>query len=84
MIAMLRKLSRLFVIKTRIEAYIVCFALAVGAMERGRAYLTEYPGTMGVILFWACSGSVIIGGAKILDALRYEREQSAAVIVVSE
>jgi hypothetical protein len=71
---MLRKISRLFVIKTKIEAYLIIFALAVGAMERGKGYLNEYPGTGGWLLFWACSGSVMLAGAKILDALRYERE----------
>jgi hypothetical protein len=75
--AMLRKIARLFVIKTRIEAYLIIFALAVGAMERGKAYLVEYPGNGGWLLFWACSGSVVLAGAKILDALRYERERSA-------
>ena len=71
---MLRKISRLFVIKAKIEAYLIIFALAVGAMERGKGYLNEYPGTGGWLLFWACSGSVMLAGAKILDALRYERE----------
>lgn len=73
---MLRKITRLFVIKTRIEAYLIIFALAVGAMERGKAYLIEYPGTGGWLLFWACSGSVMLAGAKILDALRYERDRT--------
>ena len=44
-------------------------------MARGKAYLTEYPGFGGWLLFWACSGSVVLAGAKILDALRYERQQ---------
>jgi len=72
--SMWRKITRLFVIKTRIEAYLIIFALAVGAMERGKGYLAEYPGTGGWLLFWACSGSVMLAGAKILDALRYERD----------
>ena len=71
---MLRKISRLFIIKTRLEAYVIIFALAVGAMERGKLYLVEYPGTGGWLLFWACSGSVLLAGAKVLDALRYERQ----------
>jgi hypothetical protein len=75
MTGMWRKFTRLFVIKTRVEAYLIIFALAVGAMERGKAYLSEYPGTGGWLLFWACSGSVVLAGAKILDALRYERER---------
>lgn len=77
MSAMLRKVARLFVIKTRFEAYLIIFALAVGAMERGKGYLVEYPGTGGWLLFWACSGAVMLAGAKILDALRYERERHA-------
>ncbi|MEP6786307.1 MAG: hypothetical protein ABI898_11285, partial [Sphingomonadales bacterium] len=58
---MFKKLTRLFVIKTRIEAYLIIFALAVGAMERGKTYLGVYPGIGGWLLFWACSGSVMGG-----------------------
>ena len=36
---MLRKIGRLFVIKTRLEAYLVTYAIAVGAIERGIHYL---------------------------------------------
>ena len=71
---MLRKIGRLFVIKNRFEAFLIIFALALGAMERGSAYLAQFPGTPGKLLFWACSGAVFLAGAKILDALRYERE----------
>jgi hypothetical protein len=76
MIVMIRKISRLFVIKTRFEAYLIVFALAVGAMERGKLYLLEYHGWGGWLLFGACSVSVMLAGAKILDALRYERERA--------
>lgn len=72
----LRRLSRLFVIKTRVEAFLIIYALAIGAMERGRVYLTQYPGTGGWLLFAACSGSVFMAGAKILDALRLEAERA--------
>jgi len=72
------RIARLFVIKTRFEAFMVIFGLAMGAMERGAAYLEDYPGTGGWLLFAACSGAVFLGGAKILDALRYERERDAA------
>jgi len=65
-----RRLSRLFVIKTRFEAYLIIFALANGAMSRGSGYLTQYPGWFGWTLFTACSGSVFLGGAAILDAVR--------------
>jgi hypothetical protein len=67
--SMLKKAGRLFVIKTRWEAYLIIYALATGAMERGKAYLTAYPGTGGWLLFAACSGAVFMAGAKILDAI---------------
>lgn len=72
---MLKKIGRLFVIKTKWEAYLIIFALALGSMERGSHYLNTMPGWPGYLLFAACSGAVFLGGAKILDALRYEREQ---------
>jgi hypothetical protein len=72
---MLGKIRRLFVIKTRIEAYLVIYALALGACERGLAYLQQYPGWGGKLLFLACTGAVFLAGAKILDALRLERER---------
>lgn len=71
---MLRKISRLFVIKSRAEAFLIIFALALGATERGSAYLVQYPGWGGQLLFLACTGAVFMAGAKILDCLRYERE----------
>ena len=70
---MLRKISRLFVIKTRIEAFLIIYALALGAMSRGATYLTQYPGTFGWLLYLACTGAVFMAGAKILDCLKYER-----------
>ncbi|MCL4673834.1 MAG: hypothetical protein KJZ64_13105 [Sphingomonadaceae bacterium] len=73
---MLGKVRRLFVIKTKWEAYLIIYALALGAMDRGSHYLTQYPGWGGWLLMAACSGAVFLGGAKILDALRYERERT--------
>ncbi len=70
---MLRKIGRLFVIKTRWEAYIIIYALALGATARGAQYLTEYPGWGGKMLFLATTGAVFLAGAKILDCLKYER-----------
>lgn len=75
---MFGKIRRLFVIKTRVEAYLIIYALALGATARGSAYLAEYPGWGGKLLFLACSGAVFLAGAKILDCLRYEREGRAA------
>jgi hypothetical protein len=70
---MLRKFGRLFVIKTRFEAYLIIYALALGATARGSEYLVEWPGWEGKLLYLACMGAVFLAGAKILDALKYER-----------
>lgn len=79
---MFRKIGRLFVIKTRVEAYMIIYALALGAIERGSVYLTQFPGWGGKLLFLACTGAVFMAGGKILDCLKYEKtaaqEQSAA------
>lgn len=77
---MLRKLGRLFVIKTRFEAYLIIYALSLGATSRGAQYLVEYPGIAGQLLFLACTVAVLLAGAKILDCLSYERaaEKSAS------
>ncbi|MEP2734715.1 MAG: hypothetical protein ABJP34_00335 [Erythrobacter sp.] len=74
---MFRKLGRLFVIKTRFEAYLIIYALALGATARGSEYIVQYPGWGGKMLFLACTGAVFLAGAKILDALAYEREREA-------
>ncbi len=76
--AMLKKIGRLFVIKTRFEACLIIYALAVGAMARGHAYLGQFPGFGGQLLMAACSGSVFLAGAKIFDCLRYEQAAKAA------
>ena len=70
---MLRKVSRLFTIKTRFEAFVLIYALALGATTRGAHYLEQYPGWGGYLLFLACTGAVFLAGAKILDCLKYER-----------
>jgi len=75
---MLTKLSRLFVIKTKAEVYMIIYALALGAVERGSTYLDRFPGYGGILLFLACTGAVFMAGAKLLDCLRYEREREAA------
>jgi hypothetical protein len=74
---MLRKIGRLFVIKTRFEAYLIIYALALGAMTRGAHYTVQFPGVGGYLLWAATAGAVFLGGAKILDAIRYEQEAKA-------
>ena len=81
---MLKKISRLFVIKTRFEAYLIIYALALGATSRGVAYLDQYPGWGGIALFFACTGAVFLAGAKILDCLKYERAEATALKAIPE
>jgi hypothetical protein len=75
---MLRKISRLFVIKTRVEAFLIIYALAMGATSRGVHYLDQFPGYGGYMLLLACTGAVFMAGAKILDCLKYERAEREA------
>ncbi|GAA4714973.1 hypothetical protein GCM10023325_08820 [Sphingomonas lutea] len=67
---MLRKLGRLFVIKTRAEAWLVTYAIAVGAVERGNHYLQMFPGWLGWMFALLCTGVVFLAGAKLLDSVR--------------
>jgi len=78
---MFGKIGRLFVIKTRFEAFLIIYALALGATSRGSVYLTQFPGFGGKLLFLACTGAVFMAGAKILDCLKFEREKREAEAV---
>lgn len=71
---MLQKIARLFVIKNRFEAFAIIYALALGATARGSAYLQEYPGFGGQLLFLAATGAVFLAGAAILDGLKAKAE----------
>jgi len=75
---MLQKIARLFVIKTRIEAFLIIYALALGGTARGEHYLVQFPGFGGKLLFLATTGAVFMAGAKILDCLKYEQAERAA------
>jgi hypothetical protein len=66
----MRRLGRLFVIKTRFEACAVIYALAVGSVDRGLNYVEQYPGIGGWLLFAACTGVVFMAGAKLMDMTR--------------
>jgi hypothetical protein len=79
---MLKKIKRLFIIKTRFEACLIIYALALGAVERGSVYLHQFPGWGGKLLFLAATGSVFLAGAKIFDCLRFEKERHEREAVV--
>lgn len=70
---MFRRLARLFVIRTRFEAWAIIYGLAMGATTRGWDYVEAYPGYGGYLLFLASTGAVFMGGAKILDAVPPKR-----------
>jgi hypothetical protein len=65
---MLYRLSRLFVIKSKFEAFLIIYGLATGATERGVHYLSQYPGWGGWMLFALCPVAVFMAGGKILDS----------------
>ncbi len=71
---MLRKIGRLFVIKNRFEAFVIIYALALGATARGATYLEQYPGVGGQLLFLATTGAVFLAGAAILDSIKAKKE----------
>ena len=67
--AIAKKIGRLFTIKTRFEAWLVIYAIALGAVERGRHYLDTYPGWGGWLLAAACTAVVFVAGGKLLDSV---------------
>lgn len=73
-----KRLLALFTIRTRLEAFAIIYALALGATQRGSVYLDQFPGWGGRLLFAACCCAVLMAGAKILDCLRLEAAAKAA------
>ena len=69
---MFKRIGRLFTIKTRFEAFLVTYAIAVGAVERGVHYMQQFPGYGGYLLALCCTGVVFIAGGKLLDSVRPE------------
>lgn len=66
----LKRIARLFTIKTRFEALAVIYALALGAVDRGFHYVDRYPGAFGWIMFAACVAVVFMAGGKLMDITR--------------
>ena len=69
----MERIKRLFTIKTKFEAFLVIYALALGATERGLVYMQQYPGMGGHLLALACTGSVFMAGGMILDTVELRR-----------
>ena len=67
---MLHKISRLFVIKNKFEAFMVIYGLVLGSVERGVHYVEQYHGSVGGwMLFAVCPVAVFMAGARILDSV---------------
>ncbi len=66
---MWHRFARLFVIKTKFEAFLVIYGLGTGAVERGLHYLDRFPGLGGWLLFAVCPIAVFMAGARILDSI---------------
>jgi hypothetical protein len=66
---MFPRLRRLFTIKTKFEAFLVIYGLALGAVDRGLHFLEHYPGFGGYLLSALPSLAVLITGGKLIDAV---------------
>lgn len=66
---MIQKIRRLFTLKTKFEVFLVVYALALGACERGLVYLDQYPGIGGKLLALCCTGSVFLAGGLMIDSV---------------
>lgn len=74
----LERFGRLFVVKTRWEAWMIIYAVAVGAVTRGHLYMDHYPGWMGYVLFAACASLPMVAGPALLDAFPKRRTVTPA------
>lgn len=63
------KFARLFIIKTKFEAFLIIYGLGTGAVERGMHYMQQYPGFGGKMLFAVCPIAVFMAGARILESV---------------
>lgn len=68
------RIARLFVIKTKFEAFLVIYGLGTGAVERGMHYMYSYPGPGGIALALACTVAVFMAGGRIIDAIDGETQ----------
>jgi hypothetical protein len=67
----MKKLTRLFQVKTKFEVFLITYALGLGAVKRGEDYLMQYPGKIGWVFFALCTGAVFVASAKMLEAIEY-------------
>ena len=69
----MKKLKRLFQIKTKFEVFLITYALGLGAAMRGQEYMHQYPGNIGKVFFVLCTGAVFLASAKMLEAIEFQQ-----------
>ncbi len=69
----MKKIARLFSIKTKFEVFLITYALGLGAAERGKDYMVQYPGNVGHMFFGLCTVAVFIAAAKMLEAIELHK-----------
>ena len=73
----MKKLARLFQIKTKAEVFLVTYPLALGAVKRGQDYMEQYQGKIGWLFFALCMGAVFLASSKMLQAVEYHQQFGA-------
>jgi hypothetical protein len=68
----MKRILRLFTIKTKLEVFMITYALGLGAVKRGQEYMIQYPGNIGKLFFLLCTGAVFIAAAKMLQAVEFD------------
>jgi len=68
----MKRILRLFTIKTKLEVFMITYALGLGAVKRGQEYMIQYPGNIGKVFFLLCTGAVFIAAAKMLQAVEFD------------
>ena len=71
------RIKRLFTIKTKFEAFLAIYAVALGATARGVHYLDNYPGVAGELLFLACCSAVMVVGGLMIDGVTLKQAYEA-------
>jgi hypothetical protein len=70
----MKKLARLFQIKTKAEVFLITYPLALGAIKRGQDYMVQYPGRIGWVFMLLCTAAVFVASSKMLQAVEYHKQ----------
>jgi hypothetical protein len=70
----MKKLARIFQIKTKAEVFLITYPRALGAVRRGQDYMVQYPGRIGWVFMLLCMGAVFVASAKMLQAVDYHQQ----------